>query len=72
MKIVGKILIGLAGLVGGALIERGVSGYAEDISDMRKPKDEIPEDGDTAEASEQDTETSEPEIEPEVVAEDES
>ena len=71
MKIVGKILIGLAGLVGGALIERGVSGYAEDISDMRKPKeDEIPEDGGTAEAAEQ--EPSEVEVEPEVVAEDES
>ena len=72
MKIIGKILIGLAGLVGGALIERGVSGYAEDISDMRKPKDESPEDGDTAEAAEQETSESEAEIEPEVVAEDES
>lgn len=41
MKILSKVLIGLAGLLGGALIERGVTGYADDISEMRrKPEDD--------------------------------
>lgn len=57
MKILSKVLIGLAGLVGGALIERGVSGYADDISEMRrKPEDDAPEDTATEAAAEAETE----------------
>lgn len=63
MKIVSKILIGLAGLVGGALIERGVSGYADDISEMRHKPDGAPDDetaaddGAAAETEQEETET---------------
>lgn len=39
MKILGKVLVGLAGLVGGALIERGITGYGDDIAELRKKSD---------------------------------
>jgi hypothetical protein len=57
MKILSKVLIGLVGLVGGALIERGVSGYADDINEMRrKPEDDAPEDDATEAMAEAETE----------------
>ena len=70
MKIISKVLIGLAGLVGGALIERGITGYGEDISELRKKDDPEIEDIDTdeddseaAEAEPEETEEAEPEEE---------
>ena len=65
MKIISKVLIGLAGLVGGALIERGITGYGDDIAELRRKADpdEI-EDG--VDTGEDDGEaTAEPEDEPE-------
>lgn len=52
MKIISKVLIGLAGVLGGALIERGITGYGEDISELRKKDDPEIEDIDTGEDAE--------------------
>lgn len=68
MKIISKVLIGLAGLVGGALIERGITGYGDDIAELRKKDDpdEIESiDEDDGEATEEEPEETEEEAEPE-------
>ena len=65
MKIISKVLIGLAGLVGGALIERGITGYGDDIAELRR-KDDPDEIEDGVDTGEDDGEaTAEPEDEPE-------
>ena len=68
MKLISKVLIGLAGALGGALIERGITGYGEDISELRKKDDPEIEDIDTGE----DAEADEPEDETEAELEEES